>query len=379
MLEVRALLSASHATLIDPEILATAAVSTTNGGSEAGFPSDGSSSAAPAHPLDSLFEQREWGAEIGLRDDRVGRYDPSGDPWLVAPPTAVPNLNGQVQNGSTFYAYASGEQPPNTASDPGDGLVPDEGNELQADPGREREKRQLDDERAVKTDGSSKRPQGQEDEEAFRRALLENGVDPKVIDILIETAREVPRPRRTLIGAHQVCVDWVFEYERRMEEALKRTLPPYEDGTPRTSVPGIASRRYLICNVPLGAQGNELQDIPYLNKNWIIPTFLDVWNYGGPARNGSCIGHPMPLPEGDPLFWRKRWLEQMHAVYKIVLADGSVWYIDLGMIQTVRAGHGSVDELGSGPWHITPGTSLPAGWIPTGRTAQPSGEPREDD
>jgi hypothetical protein len=108
MLEIRALLSASHATLIDPEILATAAVSATNGGSEADFPPDGSSSAAPAHPLNSLFEQRDWGAEIGLRDDRIGRYDPTADPWLVAPSAADPDLNGQVQNGSTFYAYPSG-------------------------------------------------------------------------------------------------------------------------------------------------------------------------------------------------------------------------------------------------------------------------------
>jgi hypothetical protein len=136
----------------------------------------------------------------------------------------------------------------------------------------------------------------------------------------------------------------------------------------------------LILDVPLGAQGNHLDDIPWTSRNWIIPTFLDMLNQGGgqiPAARPEAAGGP-GLNRCDPMAWRRWWLGQIHTVYKITLADGSVWYIDIGAIQSVRAAEGTIDDLDSGTWHVTPATSLPDGWTPTTRTAQPSWSPREN-
>jgi len=220
------------------------------------------------------------------------------------------------------------------------------------------------------------KPQGKIDEEAFRAALKKNGIEKKIIDLIIAAARETPVPGGNFIGSHQVCADWVFTFEMRLDEDLKKALPRNADGTPGISVPGIVSRRYLILDVPLGAQGNKLDDISFFNKNWILPTLIDWYHVGGPARNGSALG--MDLQKRDAMAARKAWLHQIHTVYKADLADGSVWYIDLGAIQSVRAADGSIDDLNSGKWHVTPSTSLPDGWTPTKKTAQPSWAPRED-
>lgn len=236
---------------------------------------------------------------------------------------------------------------------------------------------------ATDPSGLKEQSQGKKDEDAFRAALKKNGVDPKFIDLIINTARETPVPKGNAIGSHQICADWVFTFEKNLESAIVKEngpRPQSQGGGPNSTIPGINSRKYKIFDVPLGAEGNKLEKIEWYNKNWVIPTLLDMLSYGGPARNGSTNGLPITYPECDTTGWRKWWLGQIHTVYVVTLKDGSVWYIDLGTIQEIRADEGgTIDDLDSGRWYVTPATSLPNGWTPTDRTAQPSWEPRVGD
>ncbi len=212
---------------------------------------------------------------------------------------------------------------------------------------------------------------GKKDQEDFIKAMDRNGgLKAKELAILIiETARETPIPPGALIGNHQICSDWTYYFEEKLNKKIGSKY-----GTLATLSQGIKFRKYKIFNVPLGSHGNTLSDVGWLNK--AVPTFLDAMNQGGPARNGSAWG--VSQPEVDPGFYRKRYLDQMHTLYKLTLTDNTVWYVDLGAVQAILAKSGSIDTLEGGTWHVTPESRMPADWIPTGRTFQPPGIPREN-
>lgn len=225
---------------------------------------------------------------------------------------------------------------------------------------------------ATDPSGLEEEPQGKIDEADFRQAADRSGVPNELVELILTTARDTPiGPGRSglPIGAHQICADWVFTCENRLDAALNQRY-----GTVAT--PGIMSRRYLVLDVPYGSQGNDHADIPW--RNWILPTLLDFLQSGGPARHGSTNGLVNSYPARDPEQSRKDMLAQIHTVYKLNLKDGSVWYIDLGALQGVLAEGSTIDDLDSGTWHVTPSGSLPKGWTPTTKTVQPSWEPRED-
>jgi RHS repeat-associated protein len=209
--------------------------------------------------------------------------------------------------------------------------------------------------------------ESERDEDAFREAARRNGVPQKDIDLILGTALKTPRKDLPWAGRHQVCFDWVSEFERRLDEALNAR----NKKNPTIAIRGI-HRKKVILDVPLYAQGNEPRDVPWVEQ--ILPLFLDIMAAGGPARNESMNGLPWKCPQPDPDAMRKRMLGQHHTVLQLTLKDGSIWYIDMGPLQRVITGTGNINNLRVGPWVVTPANKLPRGWKPTNLEGVESGQ-----
>src|SRR6266849_5001824 len=109
---------------------------------------------------------------------------------------------------------------------------------------------------------------GEMDTDAFKVAAKKNGMTDKDLDLLFKTAKETPKEDALGIGRHQICYEWIAEFEKRLNNALRER----KNGSAALS--GTLSRRILILSVPFGAEGNTADDIPIKDK--ILPTLLDV-------------------------------------------------------------------------------------------------------
>jgi len=123
-------------------------------------------------------------------------------------------------------------------------------------------------------------------ETAFRAALRKNGVPEAIIDIIVDVARRTPKTPATQ-RVHSWCYDWAMRFMAMLRIALAES--GYKDGLAAASIGGI-----------VGA---------------VTPAMFDV-----------------PPFATDNTGWISGWYWQYHTVIPIVLADGTVVYVDGGTL-----------------------------------------------
>ncbi len=226
---------------------------------------------------------------------------------------------------------------------------------------------QLSDPSGLQAGDAPQVPGGKRDEDAFIKAALASGVSQADIDLLLKIAKTTPKDSVGWgLRDHQVCFDWVTRFKNHLDAALKKR-PGEMSGS--VVISGINSGKVTIFDVPYGAQGNTPSDVSFRQK--ILPYLLDFLNSGGPARSGSTNGLPLP-PPAAPNAMAMKLLSQDHTTFRLTLRDGTVWYIDMGVIQRIFGKGSDINDLNVGPWVVTPANRIPEGWSATQRWGVPS-------
>lgn len=168
------------------------------------------------------------------------------------------------------------------------------------------------------------------------------------IDLIFKVAQDTPRGTPSSWGSHQVCYDWVYDFQKTLMAELTK-MKGLE------SLKGVSNQKILILSVPFGSAGNNWKDYPFYKR--ILPGIYDTIAGGYASKymipNTSC-------------------LNQEHTVYQITLNDKSAWYIDIGIVQTVLK-YGSVNDFHAGEEQVS--SKLPSGWTKTDKVGVRSGLP----
>jgi hypothetical protein len=197
------------------------------------------------------------------------------------------------------------------------------------------------------TDPTGLKPDAKDPTDAFRDAAKKNGMSDKEIDLILKVAKETLSESTLGLGNHQICFEWVVQFEKNLNAELIKLRPKDAKG-PAALLSGINYRGIKILSVPYNAQGNTPRDIKFRSK--ILPTFVDM----------MCTTGIFPSTAGS------RWLlSQEHTVYKITLGDGSSWYIDMGTISGILGRKGNINNLTGGKTFVTPANGLPNKWSET--------------